>query len=235
MNFMVVDTDNYDVLLGLDLLIKIRAIVDIEQGLIQVRCGLGSDVEILPLTMMNMLQNLNSKTMISDDAHVLKHEPGNLDAVVRQSTLDEYNANEQVDTRESDFDSGTDENGDEEVQLVGSIDGESEFGNTELEELVLLEGPQQILQLTLQEQTDDLMKEDITDADDYANWIRWVTDAEQGKQALSGATNGVEVSVLLQVQHMDITDSHDNLKERLADNRKADSRWDEICQKMRVD
>jgi len=30
MTFMVVDTDSYDVLLGLDLLIKIRAIVDME-------------------------------------------------------------------------------------------------------------------------------------------------------------------------------------------------------------
>jgi hypothetical protein len=32
-----VDTDSYDILLGLDLLIKIGAIVDVEQGLIQVR------------------------------------------------------------------------------------------------------------------------------------------------------------------------------------------------------
>ncbi len=30
MTFMVVDTDSYDILLGLDLLIKIGAIVDIE-------------------------------------------------------------------------------------------------------------------------------------------------------------------------------------------------------------
>ncbi len=69
------------------------------------------------------------------------------------------------------------------------------------------------MQLTLQEQTDDLMKEEITDADNYADWIRWVADAEQGKKALSGATNGAEVSVLLQVQHMDITDSHNSPKE----------------------
>jgi len=34
MTFMVVDTDNYDVLLGLDLLIKIGAIVDVERGMI---------------------------------------------------------------------------------------------------------------------------------------------------------------------------------------------------------
>jgi predicted aspartyl protease len=41
MTFMVVDTDNYDVLLGLDFLIKIGAIVDVERGLIQVRHGPG--------------------------------------------------------------------------------------------------------------------------------------------------------------------------------------------------
>jgi len=55
MTFMVVDTDSYDVMLGLDLLIKIGAIVDVEQGLILVRHGPGSDVEVLPLTMVNML------------------------------------------------------------------------------------------------------------------------------------------------------------------------------------
>jgi hypothetical protein len=55
MSFMVVDTDSYDVLLGLDFLIKIRAIVDVEGGLIQVRHDPGTNVEVLPLTMVNML------------------------------------------------------------------------------------------------------------------------------------------------------------------------------------
>ncbi len=235
MTFMVVDTDSYDVLLGLDLLIKIGAIVDVEQGLIQVRRGPGSNVEVLPLTMVNMLQKLNSKTVITDDADILKHTPGNLDAVIRRSSLYEYGGNEQMDVQELDSDFDTDEDYDEEIQLVGPVDGGSEFGNIELEELVLLEGPQQILQLTLQEQTDDLMKEEITDADNYADWIRWVADVEQGKKTLLGPMNGAEVSVLLQVQHMDITDSHNSPKERLDDNRKADSRWSKICQKMRVD
>jgi len=94
MNFMVVDTNSYDVLLGLDLLIKIGAIVDVEQGLIQVRRGPRSNVEVLPLTMVNMLQNLNLETMIPDDAHALKHAPGNLDVVVKQSSLNKYGANE---------------------------------------------------------------------------------------------------------------------------------------------
>jgi hypothetical protein len=56
MVFMVVDTDNYDVLLRFDFLIKIGAVVDVERGLIQVKQGLGSNVQVLPLNMVNMLQ-----------------------------------------------------------------------------------------------------------------------------------------------------------------------------------
>jgi hypothetical protein len=145
MTFMVVDTDSYDVLLGLDLLIKIGAIVDMEQGLIQVRRGQG-----LPLTMVNMLQRSNSKTMIRDDADALKHAPGNLNAMIRQLSLYEHGANERMDTQESDSDFDTNEDYNEGTQLVGPVHDESEFGNTELEDLVLSEGPQQILQLTLQ-------------------------------------------------------------------------------------
>jgi hypothetical protein len=64
MTFMVVDTNNYDVLLGLDFLIKNGAIVDVERGLIQVRHGPGTNVEVLPLTMVNMLQRMNSETLM---------------------------------------------------------------------------------------------------------------------------------------------------------------------------
>jgi predicted aspartyl protease len=64
MTFMVVNTDNYDVLLGLDFLIKIGAIVDVERGLIQVRHGPGANVEVLPLTMVNLLQRINSETLM---------------------------------------------------------------------------------------------------------------------------------------------------------------------------
>jgi predicted aspartyl protease len=63
MTFMVVDTDSYDVLLGLDFLMKIGAIMDVERGLIQVRKGPGDNVEVLPLTMVNLLQNVNSETL----------------------------------------------------------------------------------------------------------------------------------------------------------------------------
>jgi hypothetical protein len=172
--------------------------------------------------------------MIRDDVDVLKHAPRNLNIVVKRLSLYEHGTNERMDTQESNSDFETNEDCNEGTQLVGPVDGESKFENTKLEDLVLLEGPQQILQLTLQKRADDLMEE-ITDADDYADWIRWVADAEQEKQVISRAMNDVEVSVLLQVQHMDITDSHNSLKERLIDNCKADSRWGEICQNMRVD
>ncbi len=55
MTFMVVDTDSYDVLLGLDFLMKIGAVVDMERGLLQVRHGPGTNVEVLPLTVVNLL------------------------------------------------------------------------------------------------------------------------------------------------------------------------------------
>jgi hypothetical protein len=135
--------------------------------------------------------------------------------------------------RESKSDSDSNEDSNEGTQPVGLVEGESKFGDTELEDLVMLEGPQQVLQLTLQKQADDFMKEEITDADDYADWIQWAADAEQGKQTPPGATNASEMSVILQVQQMDIVDS--NIKERIADNHKEDSRWGEICQKIRID
>jgi predicted aspartyl protease len=58
MIFLVVDTDNYDLFLGLDFLIKIGTVVYVEKGVIQVRNGLGTEVEILPLNVVNMLQVL---------------------------------------------------------------------------------------------------------------------------------------------------------------------------------
>jgi hypothetical protein len=55
MTFMVVDIDGYDVLLGLDFLMKNGAVVDVERGLIQVRHGPGTNVELLPRTVVNLL------------------------------------------------------------------------------------------------------------------------------------------------------------------------------------
>jgi hypothetical protein len=70
---MLVDTDSYDVLFGLNFLIKVGAILDVEQGLIQVRHGRRANVEVLPLTMVNLLQMMNSKTLMREATTVLKN------------------------------------------------------------------------------------------------------------------------------------------------------------------
>jgi len=54
--FLVVDIDTYDLLLGLDFLMKIRAVVDVEKGTIYVRHGPRVDVEMLPLNVVNIVQ-----------------------------------------------------------------------------------------------------------------------------------------------------------------------------------
>ncbi len=46
----------------------------------------------------------------------------------------------------------------------------------------------------LQEQADRIMIEDITVGDDYADWIRWVSDAE----IIHESTHDVHVPLLLQ-------------------------------------
>jgi hypothetical protein len=69
------------------------------------------------------------------------------------------------------------------------VDCEEEFKDADLEELVNPEGPQEMMRLMLQEQGDALMTKEITD--DYANWIRWVSDAEQSRRATYGSTQGL--------------------------------------------
>ncbi len=58
MIFFVVDTDNYDVLLRLDFLMKIGAVVDVEKGVIHVRNKHGVAIEVLPFNVVNMLQKI---------------------------------------------------------------------------------------------------------------------------------------------------------------------------------
>jgi predicted aspartyl protease len=167
MTFMVVDTDSYDILLGLDLLIKIGAVVDVEQGLIQVRKGPGTDVEVLPLAMVNLIQKSDLVNGDSNKVCTRRKAPREPEWV--------HEAPESGDRRivemESESNSDLDEDTDDESQTVDAINGPSEFGDTELEELVLSEGPRQILQLTLQDKTTDFVEEEVTDGDDYADWI----------------------------------------------------------------
>jgi hypothetical protein len=198
MTFMVVDTDSYDVLLGLDFLIKIGAIVDVEHGLIQVRHGPGTDVEVLPLTMVNMLQAVCPEGAKPMD----RLAAGKLDVVMEHPQIDTRTRDQRPEPQMSESDSDSSENSEEEQQLQEPSCERTEFEDTELEQLVMREGPQQILQLTLQEQTDHIMKEEAGDSDDYADWIKWVADAERKKQTTSSsASEGIPA--LLQVRQLD--------------------------------
>jgi hypothetical protein len=66
MMFMIMDTDSYDLLVALDFHIKINVVMDVEKGLIQVRQGLGNNVQIPPLNMVNMLQMIDQNKCIDE-------------------------------------------------------------------------------------------------------------------------------------------------------------------------
>jgi predicted aspartyl protease len=142
MTFMVVDTNSYDILLGLDLLIKIGAIVDVEQGLIQVRRGPGNDVEVLPLTMVNLVQRSGSRTNGRDGDDARKHTPRNPGVEDGSPLSCKHGTNERRTVQESESDFDSSESSDEGTQWVGPDEGVSKFGDTEFEDLVKKEGPQ---------------------------------------------------------------------------------------------
>jgi hypothetical protein len=93
--------------------------------------------------------------------------------------LEELSLSGSEDVSETTSDTDTEEDKAEEARTMKQLDVASEFGDTEFEELVLKEGPTQVLQLTLQDRTDEFMKEEISDSDDYADWIQWVSAEEQ--------------------------------------------------------
>jgi predicted aspartyl protease len=80
MTFMVVDTDSYDVLLGLDFLMKIGAVMDVEWGLLQVRHGPGTNVEVLPLTVVNLLQRMSLGALVQEASTTWKNTHANGDS-----------------------------------------------------------------------------------------------------------------------------------------------------------
>jgi glyoxylate carboligase len=47
------------------------------------------------------------------------------------------------------------------------------------------------------------MEEEITNADDYADWLKWVSDAKRNKQAMFESTHHAKIPVLLQVQQIE--------------------------------
>jgi hypothetical protein len=217
---------------------KIGAVVDVEWGLIQVRHGPGTNVEVLPLTMVNLFQRMNSEALMQDTTTIWKKTRDNGDSDWMSDQGCAIVAKE-GDSSTSDSDANTDdsEHCNLESNQLKQINCEDEFGDIEMEELVKSEGPQEILQLILQEQADNFMKEEITDADDYADWIQWVSNAEQGKHIIYTIPKREETLVLLQLQQMNGGLLPNSFREQLplSNACKIDTRWEEICQKIRID
>ncbi len=99
----------------------------------------------------------------------------------------------------SDFDDDTDSSGyyDSESNQLKQIDCDDEFADADLEELVNSKGPQEMLRLMLQKQGDEFMTKEVTDSDDYADWIRWVSDAKQSRQVVYESIQDSPVPLLL--------------------------------------
>lgn len=186
MTFMVVDTDGYDVLLGLDFLMKIGAVVDVERGLIQVRYGPGNHVEVLPLTVVNLLQRVNTDQCSNGMTIPMKHGPVDPDPEAR-SDQDQKKSEGEEDTSVSDDKSDEHEFQDSESNPLEQSDSDDEFVDPEFEELINSKGPEEMLQLLLQEQTDKIMTEENSDGDDYADWIKWSSDAEERRLSEYGS------------------------------------------------
>jgi hypothetical protein len=210
-------------------------------------------VEVLPLIMVNLLQRMNSEALMHEATTILKntHINDDFDWIPDQ---DSAIMTKEDDASTSDLDTDTDgsEHCDWESHQLKQIDCEDEFRDTELEDLVRSEGPQEILQLILQEQVDGFMEEEITDADDYAGWLRWVADAKQCRQAMYESTHDVVVPLLLQQPSQGHTPSIPALLQVLqtkdgnldcspteqlvsSNHDEMDIRWREICQRIRID
>jgi hypothetical protein len=58
MMFMVLDTDGYNLLMGLDRFMKIRDVVDVEKGFIQIRNDPRQDVQVLLPNTINVVYSL---------------------------------------------------------------------------------------------------------------------------------------------------------------------------------
>jgi hypothetical protein len=253
MTFMVVDTDGYDVLLGLDFLMKIGAVVDVERGLLQVRHGPGTNVEVLPLTVVNLLQSTNSgalgpKTPATWKGTRADRDPDRMPKQGQAIRTKEDDA----DTSDSDADINSSECYDSELSQLKQVNCQEEFKDADLEELVNSEGLQEMLRLMLQEQGDVLMTEELTDSDDYADWIRWVSNAEQSRRVAYRSTQGLpdplelqqpiptinsSMPILLQTVHMKDGDLDYKPAEKLTTTSplQIEHRWKEICQRIRID
>ncbi|CAK9856324.1 unnamed protein product [Sphagnum jensenii] len=188
-------------------------------------------VEVLPLTTVNLLQNVHSEIQEKDVAVNTKGTScGSMEAELEKLSLVGSDDVSEIVTDTDSEDSST-----EESQPVSEVNGASEFGNTEFEDLILEEGPGQILQLTLQDQADEFMKEEVSDSDDYVDWIQWVSDAEEQRACSKGVVVHVKVPVVLQAHRSTKEEKPPNQEASLPDYSNTSTRWGQISQKFQID
>jgi hypothetical protein len=153
MVFLIVDTDNYDVFLGLDFLMKIGMVVDVEKGVIQVRNGPSVEIELLPLTIFNMLQPISEQKSSHHVQDIAKGIWGL--SLMEQPQLETFIPNNPDDDQE--FDSSMNEFGSERKDDHDKILHENtllmeDMMDQGLDDLIRDEAPTQIINLILQQQ-----------------------------------------------------------------------------------
>jgi hypothetical protein len=74
------------------------------------------------------------------------------------------------------------------------------------------------------------MEKEITDIDNYANWLKWVSDAKRRRHTMFESINCEEIPVLLQVHEVEGGDFNNNSSKKLTsfDNDEINRRWKEI-------
>jgi hypothetical protein len=232
---------------------KIGVVVDVERRLIQVRHGPGTQVEVLPLTMVNLLQRVNARQGRDGTTTCIKNAPDDRDANVGSGQdQGEAEGGEDVSTSDSSEESDEDEFYDSESNPLGQCDSDDEFVDPEFEELVNSEGPQGMLQLMLQEQTDGIMTEENLDGDDYADWIKWSSDTEENMLSKCEITHPVLGRVLAQPHQpnrdfvipaifqtarasTEAPDCKTNEGCVSGNHSESETRWKEICERIKVD
>ncbi|CAM6056581.1 unnamed protein product [Sphagnum tenellum] len=131
--------------------------------------------------MVNLIQRSDPEDDVCNKGTTGKSVPANLEADDELLSWCTHASSPPMTTQESEYEADSNEESDEESQQGSSVEVESEFGDTGLEILVSSEGPQHILQITLQNQVNEVMKEELSNADNYADWIRWAADGEHCK------------------------------------------------------
>jgi hypothetical protein len=105
-----------------------------------------------------------------------------------------------------------------------------------------------MLRLMLQEQANEIMTEEIEEGDDYADWIRWVSDAEKSRQAMRDVLTpqlshqhslGHDSALPVLLQTIQIENNHSECQSSMkfaSFNPSAlNVRWKEISERIKID